>query len=983
MTAKRQLRTRIYVWLGICALLLSNVFLPATAFAQSEASTPLPGLQIESRDGSLHLSWQGGVQAASTGEAAATTSYGGYLLPLQTVMVELPAEQTAAGASAAIAVSGMSSSPYSGALTPAPNFDPPALDYVPSPTNQPIATEAHLPSSPVFVISEGVQRGRHLAVIGFSSIYQDPNSGEILAVDALDATLAGASLAATSDPTADPSNASLFAPVSTYAAAPAPTNPLANTNAYKLLVSQAGIQQVSGADLAAAGLASPQASKLRVFYQGVEVPLHILDGNSNNVLDSGDTLRFYAESAGDAWNTQSVYWLTTGPSDGLRMSQRDVAAAGATTRNTAYEVGRYQKSAIYESTIPGADGDNWFQANLRAEESDAQFDVTLPHQMPLNNALPTLLELNLTPYSIGAYGTELNPVNHRVQFATSGFNAPENWGVVLTGAAPYQNLTQVVSLGKAADVWSIKLLQETPGRAIFVDEIRYLLPVQLNFGSKGATFQGVDGTWRYQLSNTPTDTPGGRALYDITDPVQPVRLTIPSGANFEMQDGPRPRRYVMTGDGTFFSPTVAAHAAVNLGGSSAAHTLYIAPADFHAALQPLVELRKSQGYQVRVVDIQAIYDAWSFGMVDAKAIRSFLRYAVGNWNPAPIAAVLVGDTTWDPLNFLGYGNPNIIPPYIANADPWIKYVPCDSCYGQLDGDDPANDYLVDIWIGRFPVISTAEVTTVVNKIVKYETNTDVRAQWRGASLQLADDDVRPDNTVDTAGPFVGSAEHVVSLMPESIRHLRNYFLAATDFTGVPSELMALLNSLTSWFISDPDAALKRSIALMNSGVGLVTYTGHSNHWQWARVVKDGDPNKWLFGLWEVRSLNNINSLFISMSMTCYTSQFHKPEKNHFTLDEHLLLHGGGGAVATWGPTGFSVVPAHDTLQVGFHKMLWKSPALKAKLGALTEAGYLEVFASGEKLLDVNKTFAFMGDPLTAAGVLPVESTYLYMPKLNR
>lgn len=977
MTAKTKLLTRFVVWVGVCALLLSNVLIPATAFAQSEASATLPGLQVESRDGSLHLQWQGGVQAASTGETRGSTSYEGYLLPLQTVMVELPSDQAAAGAFAAVAVNGMSSSPYTGALTPAPHYDPPALDYVPSPTNQPIATEPRLPSSPIFVMSEGIQRGRHLAVIGFSAIYQDPNSGEILSVDSLDATIAGASMAAASDPTADPNNESLFAPVSTYAAAPAPTNPLANTSAYKLLVSQAGIQQVSGADLAAAGLASPQASKLRVFYQGVEVPLHIIDGNSNNVLDSDDYLRFYAESAGDAWNVRSVYWLTTGPSDGLRMEQRAVAAAGATARNTAYEVGRYQKSSIYESTIPGADGDNWFQANLRAEDSDAQFDVTLPHQLPLNGALPTLLELDLTPYSIGAFGAE---VNHRVQFATSGFNATDSWNLALTGAAPYQNLTEVVSLGKAADAWSIKLLQETTGRAIYVDAITYFLPVQLNFDSKGATFQGVDGTWRYQLSNTPTNTTGGRALYDITDPAQPQRLTIPGGASFAMQDGPTARRYVMTGDGTFFSPAIAANAAVNLGGSSAAHTVYIAPADFHAALQPLVELRKSQGYQVRVVDIQAIYDAWSYGMVDAKAIRSFLRYAVGNWQPAPIAAVLVGDTTWDPLNFLGYGNPNIVPPYIANVDPWIKYVPCDSCYGQLDGDDPANDYLIDIWIGRFPVITPAEVTTVVNKIVKYETYPDTRAKWRGTSLQLADDDVRPDNTVDTAGPFVGSAEHVVSLMPESIRQLRNYFLAATDFTGVPSDLMALLNSLTSWFVSDPDAALKRSISLMNSGVGIVTYTGHSNHWQWARVVKDGDPNKWLFGLWEVRSLNNINSLFISMSMTCYTSQFHKPEKNHFTLDEHLLLHGGGGAVATWGPTGFSVVPAHDTLQVGFHKTLWKSPALKAKLGALTEAGYDEVFASGQNF-DVNKTYAFMGDPLTAAGVLPVKS--IYMPKLNR
>lgn len=293
--------------------------------------------------------------------------------------------------------------------------------------------------------------------------------------------------------------------------------------------------------------------------------------------------------------------------------------------------------------------------------------------------------------------------------------------------------------------------------------------------------------------------------------------------------------------------------------------------------------------------------------------------------------------------------------------------------GQLDGDDPSRDYLVDIWIGRFPVINEVELNTVVNKIVRYETEANVAGLWRGTSLQIADDDVRPDNTIDTAGPFVGSAEHIISLMPKSLRHLRNYYMAATDFSKVPSSLMEVLSSVSPWFVADENEAMRRSISMMNSGVGIVTYTGHANHWQWARTVIDG--NKWLFGLWEVRQLYNNNTPFISMSMTCYTSQFHKPETNHFTLDEHLFLHGNGGAVATWGPTGFSIVPSHDTMQVGFHELLWKSPAQKAKMGALTKAGYQTVFSSGQNL-DVNKTFVLMGDPLTPARITPVGAVYM-------
>lgn len=679
-------RTILIAWLG--AFLLTSILPTTTLYAQSEPAHSEPtapqnetlvGLQLQNNNGSLQLQWQSSVQAASFAPQS-LTSYGGYLLPLQTLTVELPAEQEAVGATAAVAVTSLHSTPYTGELLPAPVYAPPALDYVPEPLNTPYV-EAQLPTAPIFVMAEGLQRGQYLAVLGFTPIYQDPTSGEILYAEGMDAVVAGASVYYNGDAidqaTAEPENAALFAPVSTLATAPAPTNPLANANGYKLFVSQVGVQQITGTDLANAGLSNPQASKLRIFYRGVELPLHIIDNNNNNVINNDDLVRFYAAEAGDAWNTASVYWLTISSVDGKRMSTREVAAAGATARNTAYEVGRYQKNSVYESTLAGADNDNWFQANLRAETANASFVITFTPQLPLNNALPTRLSLNVTPYTIGPYGSL---IPHRLQFSAGGYNSTANLNVPFTGIRPFANEVLPISLDQATTVWTITLLKETTKRAIMIDAIDYLLPVQLNFGGKGATIQGVDETWRYQFSNTPTNVTGGRALYDITDPAAVSRLNIPNGANFEIQDGPSARRYLLTGTGTLFTPIIQAHKAVNLGGKGAAHAIYIAPANLHSALQPLIDLRKSQGYQVRVIDVQAIYDSWSYGMVDAEAIRSFLRFAVGNWSPSPISAVLVGDTTWDPHDYWGYGNPNLIPPYIANVDPWLKYVPCDSCY---------------------------------------------------------------------------------------------------------------------------------------------------------------------------------------------------------------------------------------------------------------------------------------------------------------
>src|SRR5690606_35895078 len=135
------------------------------------------------------------------------------------------------------------------------------------------------------------------------------------------------------------------------------------------------------------------------------------------------------------------------------------------------------------------------------------------HQLPLNNSLPTLLDLHVTAYA-GSYSSrdQANqpiPLTHRLQFSSGGYQVTQDWGAILVSALPFHNQVVRASLASAAEVWTITLLQENSPRAMMLDTIDYLLPVNLNFNGKGAIFQGIEGTWRYQLSNTPANTPGG------------------------------------------------------------------------------------------------------------------------------------------------------------------------------------------------------------------------------------------------------------------------------------------------------------------------------------------------------------------------------------------------------------------------------------------------------------------------------------------
>lgn len=119
-----------------------------------------------------------------------------------------------------------------------------------------------------------------------------------------------------------------------------------------------------------------------------------------------------------------------------------------------------------------------------------------------------------------------------------------------------------------------------------MDTVEWLRPVQLQFGGKGAVFHGAPDQRAYRLTNVPD----GFDIYDITDPAAPVRLQLPVGSAFE--DGLPGQSYLLTGGGTVFTPQVEPFTPPSL---PTGDVLYIAPAMLHAALTPLVDLRRAQG----------------------------------------------------------------------------------------------------------------------------------------------------------------------------------------------------------------------------------------------------------------------------------------------------------------------------------------------------------------------------------------------------
>lgn len=999
------MRIVLTVWLVLSTLTPWAQTVQAAALSSpvsiAVSTAPLSSAyQVDGTAEGVVLTWQLDALAQASAPAAITADQqwaalqqlpqvriGDHLLPMLLETVLLPDDTLVLPR-----IDSLNNKRWSLALPVAEPLVPPVADWqsLPTPT---FRETQRLPAAPVFLLREGRMRGMRWGVIALSPLYVENGATQVAV--AVQATIPGAkrlppSARGLSSNQSNSSSAMLDftsftnEPVDLQPPPVAPTNPAVGKDAFKITVRTPGIQRLLGVDLLAAAMNQGTVlAQLHLTSQGQPLPLEIRD--NDGLLDATSEVRFYASPAadssqvGDRWNDTDTYWLTVesgaAPQGPLRMGLRNVFPKVATLRQSAYTRGLWEENAIYESNMPGVDGDHWFGAKLEVEAvqpddpgSYPYTSITLTHALPLERGseLPSVFTVTGSARSIATHTLHVNldTVVQPLTWSNQAFY--ENWQHTFTRTVQTDQIDLVLIAGLAASM-------------IRVDKIAWQQPVQLDFRSQGATFVGVPGLWRYQLQNTPAD----RTLYDISDPNKPAILQLPGGPRTQFEDGPEPHTYLVTGPGTLHIPTIAHHAPLSFLPTGGADALYIAPAWLHDELDPLIEHRRQQGYVVELIDVQQIYDAWSYGQVAPEAIRDFLRYAVSHWNPSPIAVTLVGDSTIDPRNYTGMrdgvANVNVLPAYLAPIDPWISETACESCFAQLDGATPFDraydaSLLVDIWLGRLSVQDEAQLMTVVDKILRYETTTQRNraSQWHQTALYITDNYVQLNGTKDPAGNFPYLSDLIIegdvskgigAVQPPQVMTRRLYYDPSADGINQP------------W--REPHAAVARlrTIEEINRGPGLITYNGHGNHFLWATTDPNLDP-PYLFGANDVFELTNGDQPSILLEMTCFTAQFTYISPSGHTIDERFLRHNNGGAVAVWGSSGLTVAIGHDWMQQGFHQKLWQAPPSQARLGELTTAGYASLFASTACCQETRYVYLLLGDPLTPALIWTPLDIYL-------
>jgi hypothetical protein len=211
-------------------------------------------------------------------------------------------------------------------------------------------------------------------------------------------------------------------------------------------------------------------------------------------------------------------------------------------------------------------------------------------------------------------------------------------------------------------------------------------------------------------------------LYDITDPENVKYLTnfTYSGGTLTFKDDISSRKeYISAGRANMKKPAaIETDVPSSLGNTSnQADYIIITAADFYDAVQPLVEHREKGKLTSKVVKVQDIYDEFNGGIQSPHAIKDFLKYTYKYWQkPAPTYVLLVGDASYDYRDNYGYGRSNYVPTFMIWA-PYMGETGSDNWFVLMDGE---NDRLGDMFIGRIPARTSAEVSTVVDKTINYE-----------------------------------------------------------------------------------------------------------------------------------------------------------------------------------------------------------------------------------------------------------------------
>ena len=745
----------------------------------------------------------------------------------------------------------------------------------------------------------------------------------------------------------------------------------------KLAVSKTGIYRVSFDSLASAGLPAGLALGQLMVWQDVfkagfpdtiqarECALETIDADADGIFSPGDAVKFYARDFYDQYGRRgnedffadrNVYWLSWGPGDHARITSRPGwRDAASPVRPAAFpDFIHVEQDSYFVNFPPQTAGDLAIDPYVWTK----QRRIT-PFDLPgIDTSYTTRLVANFVSYYNVDGDYRSQPRTSTISLYMTGPLGVQTGVGTVTASLPGVKLASVDVppglLGEAANRFrfesSLLSTSALPGNVLDWFEVEYQRRYLARGDALVFTSAGATGEVEYEVGGF---TSGSIEILDVTDPDRPERIEVEAGRIVEdggaykvtFQDSvASTRTYVaLAPQGVLgLGPERLALKPAPLAREASADYIVVSHPGFAAGLEGLLARKRDQGHTVYVATTDQVYDDFGNGLKSDAAIKRFIGHAYANGGAEFV--LLVGDANIDHrgvLLGLPYPGPQIpsdvdyVPTHGFVRSDGLQYNketrPSDNWFVTLDGD---GDPYPDLYVGRLPVGSAAELEGVLAKIEAFETYAGSDG-WKKKLVVVSDDEYKfsstpsdPDCWNGSDTNFMWSSDSVAYIAralavvpPDTVR----YYLARCLEADQPDKRCGEPGCCT---VTTTTRNFTRAhctpelTSLLGQGALVVNYQGHSNRYEFTHetLVQDDASHS------DIRSLTNADKPFVFIGLGCWMSDFQlRTEAASFIQDaigEKFLLNTRGAASASFASACSEYISANASFDIVLARTLF-------------------------------------------------------------
>ena len=678
---------------------------------------------------------------------------------------------------------------------------------------------------------------------------------------------------------------------------------------YKLYLKDKGLYRVTYDALISAGVPPDkgiQNGKLELISNGEKIPIEIIDANHNGLFDSGDYFNFIGVppipstpyTYLNIYNNSNVYWFSYQADSVYSYKNTDGFPTNFDqTIHTTMQTIHYEKDSLYERLgyAPDDHRDFWLWGNTEARSGQAydiftywildsigyKIDPAFP-QAEIRANLQGITNVPcpngdfshsaIVKFNTNVVGSQKwNGQNSVTAVCDFNFSVNSSVGIPLYSSQPNKfeiELDGQMCAPDGNDIARVNWFELDYWRYNDVKGNHYIFT-----SPPGRLGKNTYGLFNWYNDSMKIYIPSRGVL--ITNPRIPHDADL--SAQFADSVGVRTEYYCYANDSYLSVDSIKKSSGSNLRNiSQGVDYIIITHPDFISVANRLAAFRSAnlpgvENPRVKIVNVNDIYDEFSYGLLDPMALQYFVKYAFENWQgPAPTYVALLGDMSFDYRHLWASDLLDYVPsiPYQAFT---FGQAPSDNLIVCIEG----NDDIPDLAIGRLSCETVDEGNILVDKIINYPA--DNSKNWK-------------QNVLLMAGGIDSVDEQTFGFNDQS-ESLDNTYLKPN---GIASSKVYRFPDKPGYFPYEGGGPEIRN--QFDKGAVIANYYGHGGGGQWDLTFTNDD----------IYMLNNGGMLPFISSVTCYTAHF----DNQDCFGEQFNKVPGKGCIAffgssglTWWPTG--------------------------------------------------------------------------------